>query len=447
MKKTQLAMEVINLVRKKLSQKMNYLTPIIYYLTPLFVEERDPMSTDGFYLFINPDIILRSFKSNPKKLMLNYLHILSHCILGHIHKRQGSYTEIFDCVADCITVQFINRASFGLIDSEGTKSINSCKWLSSLMEQKGLTGVYEYLLSNHEELKEFMKLIGFIERDVHIYWNRPHPAIVKMNKDKIEKGNTQAWSQWLAQYHNDIEAHWSELMSISQEMAKARGESNLWGSITGDMSKLISKAEDNEISYRDFLLGFMEEKEATHIDPDSIDYLWYVTGLGLYGNTPLIEPLEYREEATMDNIIIALDTSGSCYDTMNVFLRETYNILKEVDFNDRVNIRIIQCDSGICDDWIINEEADLPDFNSGIQIKGFGGTDFRPVFSHINKLIEQGEIDKVRVLLYFTDGFGDFPKKAPEYETVIILPNEDVDPDIPDWITRIKLSAKDFILM
>lgn len=47
--------------------------------------------------------------------------------------------------------------------------------------------------------------------------------------------------------------------------------------------------------YRKFLQKFSVLKETVQIDPDAFDYVFYNYGMQLYGNMPLIEPLETKE--------------------------------------------------------------------------------------------------------------------------------------------------------
>lgn len=54
----------------------------------------------------------------------------------------------------------------------------------------------------------------------------------------------------------------------------------------------------------------------------------------------MIEPLEYKEVNRLEELVIAIDTSGSCSrETVQRFLGETYGILSEK--------RIFQQDEGI----------------------------------------------------------------------------------------------------
>ena len=69
-----------------------------------------------------------------------------------------------------------------------------------------------------------------------------------------------------------------------------------------------------------------------------------------------------------------------------------------------------------------------------------GGTDFRPVFSHVEKLMEQGEFTNLTGLIYFTDGMGTFPEKMPPYPTAFVYVDEGFnDFSVPPWAIRLVL--------
>ena len=70
-----------------------------------------------------------------------------------------------------------------------------------------------------------------------------------------------------------------------------------------------------------------------------------------YGNLPLIEPLEYKEVNRLEELVIAIDTSGSCSREMvRRFLGETYQILStRENFFNKMKVYIVQCDC--CIQW------------------------------------------------------------------------------------------------
>ena len=59
------------------------------------------------------------------------------------------------------------------------------------------------------------------------------------------------------------------------------------------------KAGRSRRNYRDFLKKFTMLREEMHCSPDEFDLNFYTYGLRLYGNMPLIEPVETRESPQM----------------------------------------------------------------------------------------------------------------------------------------------------
>ena len=75
-----------------------------------------------------------------------------------------------------------------------------------------------------------------------------------------------------------------------------------------------------------------------------------------------------------------------------------------------------------------------------MQIRGLGGTDFKPVFTYVDELIKNKEFFNLKGLIYFTDGFGDFPMKKPTYETAFVFIDDDYNNyDVPPWAIKLIL--------
>ena len=111
---------------------------------------------------------------------------------------------------------------------------------------------------------------------------------------------------------------------------------------------------------------------------------------------------------------------------MTDFLIRTCEILQSTaQFGRDVNIRIIQCDARVQDETVITSLDQLDGITADLQVKGLGGTDFRPVFDHVNALVEDGEFENLRGLIYFTDGKGTYPEKMPPYDTAFVFLEED----------------------
>ena len=182
------------------------------------------------------------------------------------------------------------------------------------------------------------------------------------------------------------------------------------------------------------------------MDDDSFDYSFYSYGLRLYGNMPLIEPQEWKETKKIEDFVIVIDTSMSCSgELVQKFLEETYTVLSEQNsFFRKVNIHIIQCDDTVQSDRKITNEEELRAYMDDLELKGEGGTDFRPAFAHVEKLLEQKEFSQLRGLIYFTDGQGVYPKKMPPYETAFVFMKEDYeDVNVPAWAMKLILNEED----
>ncbi|MEI3412149.1 MAG: hypothetical protein V8Q57_02200 [Blautia sp.] len=61
------------------------------------------------------------------------------------------------------------------------------------------------------------------------------------------------------------------------------------------------------------ITGFSEKvfslKEEMKVDMDTFDYIFYNYGINLYGNMPLIEPLETKEERKVEDFVVVIDIS------------------------------------------------------------------------------------------------------------------------------------------
>lgn len=79
------------------------------------------------------------------------------------------------------------------------------------------------------------------------------------------------------------------------------------------------------------------------------------------------------------------------------FLEETYGVLSENDsFFRKVNIHIIQCDDQIQTDQKITCEEELKSYMEKLELKGEGGTDFRPAFAYVDEMIRQHAFEHLR---------------------------------------------------
>lgn len=214
-----------------------------------------------------------------------------------------------------------------------------------------------------------------------------------------------------------------------------------WGEQAVNLVSSLEVANRKKYSYTDFLRSFMTVNEAMKLDMDEFDYIYYTYGIDMYGNIPLVEPLEYKDTHQIRDFVLAIDTSESTSgELVRRFIEHTFEILKESEnFTREVNIHIIQCDNHVRSDIKITNVNQILPLMEDFRIRGFGGTDFRPVFDYVDHLRRNGELRDIKGLVYFTDGLGRFPEKTPGYETafVFLSDGERTLPSVPPWAIKV----------
>ena len=111
-------------------------------------------------------------------------------------------------------------------------------------------------------------------------------------------------------------------------------------------------------------------------------------------------------------LVIVIDSSGSVDEILlDSFLSEVNFLMALVQ---NYEIELI-----VCDDKVHAHKTFYTGEALEIDVKGFGGTDFRVAFRFVEE-----NFDDVKLLLYFTDLEGFFPSQAPNYEVKWISEKE-----------------------
>lgn len=218
---------------------------------------------------------------------------------------------------------------------------------------------------------------------------------------------------------------------------KRRGENR------GGRKEELSEMEKGRYDYRRFLKKFTVTREEMQLDPEAFDPVAYYYGMERYGNLPMIEPLETREGNRLEELVIAIDTSGSCKkETVSRFLGETRAILEEKEnFFEKWKVCIMQCDSFLQEKVMVHSVKEWEDYRERMVIRGRGGTDFRPVFEEVERMRQEKEFTSLKALIYFTDGDGIYPEKKTDYETAFVFVKKSEKMDlVPGWARKLLVS-------
>ena len=223
---------------------------------------------------------------------------------------------------------------------------------------------------------------------------------------------------------------------------------NGWGrNLSGLFANLrVAPRSHKKPALDEFLRSFATFEETPRPSIDEFDYALYTYGFALYGDTPIIEPLETRDEKRIREFVIGIDVSGSVWGpTVTRFAQIVQGVLcNEGLFSSAPRIRIIQCDTQIVAEDVIDTPEHMRKWIEGVRIHGGGGTDLRPVFQRVDELVEHGEINDLNGVICLTDGYASFPKCATPHKTAFVLTPDGAQNLVPPWAMTFMLEEEDF---
>lgn len=356
--------------------------------------ETNGIETDGDTLLFQPQWLLSLYMKNPQAVRNGYLHVLLHCLFLHPFQGKNIDIRLWNLACDMAVERILEREN-NLTNADKNP-------VSAQL-------IYEELRREKDPFK-LEKLEKKTRFDDHINWGKCS------GKDS---GIKRKWERILV------------YTTRGKETKKQRA-----GAAKGNKKEEIDELYASRYDYKKFLKKFAFPREETELDIENFDYSFYCFGMEYYGNIPLIEPLEYKEVSRLEELIIAIDTSGSCSkETVQRFLGETYSILNSREnFFQKMNVYILQCDCGIQNETVIHCREEWKKYCENVKIEGRGGTDFRPVFRYIQDKKAKNELKNLKALIYFTDGDGVYPREKPDYETAFVfLKKTDSMKLVPDW--------------
>ncbi|MHC1720911.1 MAG: VWA-like domain-containing protein [Clostridiaceae bacterium] len=474
-----LAEEIMTISKNSLIVSLRYMDSAFSKLIVVQEDKLRTTATEGQYFFYNPEYAIRLYKADKNGVSRAFLHSVLHCIFDHHYIAELVDKEFYNLAADIAVENTISE--LGLFRLPGEREEKQKAFIATLKQSlKALTKekIYHYLLDSGIQKEELKEIADSFHNDDHFLWWAFEEEDIS---DELEEGITPEEERQAEGENQEEEEDGTVFMDIPPDMAGAQenegDESGIktmklsmkeapesWkdigeqvkmklliktqdiGTKPGSLTQNIEEAVREEYDYAKFLKRFSVLGESIQINEDEFDYIFYTYGLQLYDKMPLIEPLEYKEVVKIRDFVIAIDTSGSVSgEIVQAFINKTYSILSQArSFFDKVNIRIIQCDMEIQSDYKITCLEDFENYLKNMELRGFGGTDFRPVFDYVDKLIDEKQFSRLKGLIYFTDGLGVYPEKKPKYDCAFVFLDDAYNaPAVPDWAIRVLLTSED----
>lgn len=448
-----IARRIIILSRSTIVVNMRYMDAAVFKLMP--VPGALSLATDGRFLFYEPEFLIREYQKEKSVVARDLFHVVLHCVFQHAFIHDAMNQKYWDLAVDIAVENLINDQNLDCFRCEREK--HQKEVLRNLdLPFRALTAerIYRWLLESGKSEEEIEGLHAFFKADQHDLWyfhepsdspgpvNNPKenrdPEHDPMEDKPQDEGGDDDKSQ-KEQEWEDI----SKRIQVDMETSSKKA-----GSEKGSMLMELKELHRERYDYGTFLRKFSVLGEEIMINPDEFDNVFYTYGLELYGDMPLIEPLEYKEVNRIRDFVIAIDTSASTSgDLIQKFMQKTYNILKASEnFFAKVNLYLIQADMEVQEVTYIEDLSKLEEYIAHLKLKGKGGTDFRPVFEYVNELQMQQKFRKLKGMIYFTDGFGAFPKQKPPYDTAFVfMRDESFEPEVPTWAIKLVLEEEDLV--
>jgi len=436
----ELAADVLELSRGRLLVNLRYMDVALTF--PDREVYHGSFSANGRVLYYDPAFVLRTYRESKEKLTRTYLHLVLHCVFCHPFVGPDVDRRLWDLACDIASESVICE-----LDLPCTRSDDDGRRRDMLRKIRRESGfltaekIYSSLrkgeLAAADTSDKIKQLEDLFMADEHSAWYKGEeqpPAV-----QAVMSGETYP-------EYDDIsaESEWKEIAGqIEMEIetfAKVRGK------FASSLVQNLRAVNREKYDYTEFLRKFAAINETVKVSDDEFDYIYYNYGLQHYHKMPLIEPLEYREDSKIRDFVIAIDTSGSVAgEEVQTFLQKTYNILKSREsFHNRINVHIVQCDAQIQSDEVITSSEDFDRYLDTMEIRGLGGTDFRPVFDYVDRLLREGEFSDLKGLIYFTDGLGIYPPSRPAYKTAFVFVESGYNvPEVPVWAMKVVLRPEE----
>ncbi|MHA2030708.1 MAG: vWA domain-containing protein, partial [Candidatus Kariarchaeaceae archaeon] len=330
-----------------------------------------------------------------ERLKGDLIHLILHLIYDHVKRKENRDDKIWGFAADIVVYQMMKELSFQMetFDSWAIPSFSQIPLeLLNISTEK----VYFLILENLENEKNEDPASRQQGSEENHEINRVNMALnnLENRKEYPNPVNISNFSTSICELHqisfssskpSELELSHSLINGIlrdAYERSKDRGE------LPSGIVRYINNKFGSKQNWRSKLSNYLQKVIG-------VDTTWRTPNKRHIANG-IYFPSTYKENV---QLLIAIDTSGSI-DKIDLekFMAEIQMIMNQIS---NVKIILVECDAEIQSIKYIEAGENIKINN----LKGGGGTDFRPVFD----LREQYDLD---LIIYFTDGDGVFPEKS-----------------------------------
>lgn len=342
------------------------------------------MATNGMRIFWNP-VFTESLTNDEIRGVL--VHECLHPGLGHLWRIHKDWDQrVANMAADFAINNFIDDYNTGMPDANLRLPLPDGGCLDHKYDGMTMEHIYTLLMSDPKTKEQAQSYVSVGET---MQAGEGEPESSDDGDDSDGSGNSQGGARPMDGRDASV---WATRMGQAAQIAKAMGR------MPDNVARIIGHLGKPDVDWADALSRFVEQKAADDFDWMQPDRRFL--GAGFY--------LPAMHSESMPPITAVLDTSGSVDErTMTRFANELQDVMTRLRPEKLV---VIYADSAV---------AGVQEFRPGDPValnpKGGGGTDFNPAFDLVAK-----DYSDSAVMIYFTDGYGDFPRQAPSFPVLWI---------------------------
>lgn len=337
-------------------------------------------ATDGRRILFEPGYLART---DDAELVLTYKHEILHCCLSHFARQAARERDKWNVATD-YAINLMLRDDFG--EAVPDTWLIDKKWAGMSAEQ-----IYAQLPEPDEKAKRAGRHGGVMKPSTE---GKPGQGI-----SPAELG--------------ELEADWKVALTQAATIAKQRGR------LPAGMEGLVSKELAPRVDWREILRRFVSAS-ARH------DYTWARPNRRHIANGLYLPSL--HSEA-VGPLVVAIDTSGSCWGVLDQFAAELRSIIEDVK---PAGVTVIYCDAKVERVDTFNEEGEPFDLKR-FRPKGGGGTSFVPPFEYV---AEQNITPAA--MIYLTDLYGPAPETEPPFPVLWACVSDEPAP----WGELVKIEGE-----
>lgn len=396
------ALNKISIAKLKIQEIAPFYYNLLYLLDIIPIENTMTMGTDGKILGYNPHFILNNVTDNELKGVL--LHEILHCSLRHLWRKGKRKMRKWNRACDYAINPIVRDQ--GLLLPKG-----------ALLEQKYYDMSAEEIYSKLKEPPRVKIKIQTSKKNggknkekdsgggdyfsSSKFWGKKiskkkgKGSGKKSKKSKGKKGMDKITGEIKNKKRNKkLEQKWKDAFKVSCKNTKP-------GKLPGKLKRYYEEVvpKENWIEILSvFLSASQDDFSFSYPDRRFLDSSFILPSM--------------QDESAIEDIVIAIDTSGSIsQQQFNNFVAEAKSIVNAFPSFDGW---LVQCDTEIQ-----GEQKMVSGEPFKTHLMGGGGTNFNPVFDWVK---EKGLNPKV--LVYLTDGYGDFPIDSPDYPVIWLIDSE-----------------------